>query len=249
MKLVRIDWPGPAPAAGLGGAGEVQVWIAGAIPDEATLARMALHLDPEERARAERFHRRADRDRFVFSRALLRERLAAYLGGAPAEVRFVYGRAGKPMLADRDGGRPPLVFNVTHTRELTLIALARDGELGIDAEPIQAGEAWAELAFRVLSGRERGELERLTPAVRPAAFLRAWTGKEALLKAVGLGLVNDLGALDLTLSPSEPVRLRAWKGGGELGSAWELGSFTPLPDHVATVAYREKPNARDHSVA
>ena len=49
----------------------------------------------------------------------------------------------KPMLATPEGAAPPLVFNVTHTRQLTLIALARSGELGIDAEPLAAGEAWS----------------------------------------------------------------------------------------------------------
>ena len=238
MKLVRCDWPAPVPAAGLDVAGVVHVWIAGGLPEAASLDRMAGALSGEECARAARFHQAVDRDRYRFSRALLREWLAGHLGVEPSDVALTCGPAGKPMLATTDGAAPPLVFNVTHTRQLTMIALARSGELGIDAEPLAAGEAWSELAGRVLSRREREELERLAPALRPAAFLRAWTGKEALLKAVGVGLMDELGDLDLEISPELPARLRAWLGHGERVDTWELESFTPVPDHVATVAYR-----------
>ena len=238
MKLRCIHWPVSPPVPALPEGDEIHVWVAAAIPETSALAEMASKLSPDEQERAARFHQAVDRDRYRFSRALLREWLSGHIGVGPSDVALTCGPAGKPMLATPEGAAPPLVFNVTHTRQLTLIALARSGELGIDAEPLAAGEAWSELAGRVLSRRERAELERLAPALRPAAFLRAWTGKEALLKAVGVGLMDELGDLDLEISPELPARLRAWLGHGERVDTWELESFTPVPDHVATVAYR-----------
>jgi hypothetical protein len=68
-------------------------------------------LDPESRdgyymefslqqERAERFHFERDRRRYAVGRGILRRLLGGYSSLPPAELRFVYGLHGKPLLPD-----------------------------------------------------------------------------------------------------------------------------------------------------
>ncbi|MFE9482387.1 4'-phosphopantetheinyl transferase family protein [Streptomyces spororaveus] len=67
-----------------------------------------------------------------------------------------------------------------------MIALSDHAVVGVDVERVPA---------RPLTGalhpEEEDELALLNPADRPAAFARAWTRKEAVLKALGAGLQTD----------------------------------------------------------
>lgn len=120
-------------------------------------------LDPlsaDERARAARFLRDEPRRRWQAGRAALRTVLGDYLGIAPAAVELRLGRRGKPALADPEAS---LRFNLSHSGELMLIALAQGREVGVDVERI---------------------------AERPPSFYAEWTRREALGKCFGGGLAE-----------------------------------------------------------
>ena len=93
------------------------------------------HLTPEERRRAARFVRAADRLRFAQTRAAARRLLGRRLGCCPADVPLAVGVHGKPFV-DEDPQRAP-VFNVSHSGVHALIALADPCgvlHLGVDIE-------------------------------------------------------------------------------------------------------------------
>jgi len=96
-------------------------------------------------------------------------------------------RHGKPALASPAG----LHFNVSHTTERLLVVVARDREVGVDAEPVARAGRLAATSRSWLAGPEATALERLPPQEREPALLRLWTFKEAYLKAVGIGLNGD----------------------------------------------------------
>ena len=92
-------------------------------------------------------------------------------------------------------------FNVSHTDGLYLIALAKGFEVGIDVErgwTADPGEL-AALVSRHFSPAERAWWESTVEADSMSAFLRIWTRKEAVLKASGVGLVNDLRSVETVL--------------------------------------------------
>jgi len=60
----------------------------------------------------------------------------------------------------------------------------------------------------VLSRGERAALARLALPERPAAFLRAWTRKEAWLKALGTGLAREPDTVEAGLHAAAPERMR-----------------------------------------
>ncbi|WP_084170262.1 4'-phosphopantetheinyl transferase family protein [Paraburkholderia ferrariae] len=153
------------------------------------------HLEPDERARALRYRHPADQARFAVTRSVLRELLGRYTGADPAALRFTSTARGKPILA----AFPDLFFNVSHCGAHALIAVSGCTRVGIDIERVDADLRWHELLDLVCTAAERAAIEAAPLAARADLFLRCWTAKEALLKAVGLGITEGLLKLTVDL--------------------------------------------------
>jgi 4'-phosphopantetheinyl transferase len=193
------------------------------IPLDVDDARARTLLSPHELARADRFVFPRDARRFTVCRAAVRAILAGYLGERPEEVRFAYGRRGKPVIAGRDD----LHFNVAHSGELALCAVSREGALGVDVEELRPVADCAQLAARVFSPAERAALAAVDGDPSPV-FLAGWTRKEAIVKAEGEGLHYPLEELTVTLG--EPPRVVAPAG------RWWLADLRPADGFVGALA-------------
>ena len=77
---------------------EIQVWLADLDRPPVPVERLALSLDPEERAKAARFRFDVHRHRFTVGRGLLRLLLGRMLDLPPERLVYRYGRKGKPFL-------------------------------------------------------------------------------------------------------------------------------------------------------
>ena len=180
MHLTPIEVPDGVQTEG------VQVWRADLDRPPVGREVLARTLSEDERARAARFHRPRDRDRFIAARGLLRVLLGNALGCPPQALRFRYNLYGKPALAaDSDGAR--LGFNLSHSDGAALFALAWSRDAGVDIECIRPQCAAESLAERYLPASQAAALRSLPPARRPAAFAQAWVRREAHLKALGTG--------------------------------------------------------------
>jgi 4'-phosphopantetheinyl transferase len=154
----------------------------------------ATWLDGQERARAGRYRFERDRRRYIDAHAVLRLLLSARAGVAPEHVAFEIGEWGKPRL------RPAAcAFSMSRSEDLVLVALADDGEIGADVERVRWLPDLDALAERCLTPVERAALAALPPAERNLAFMRAWTRKEACLKALGTGLRIEPSTFDVGL--------------------------------------------------
>lgn len=169
-------------------------------------------LSEDEKARAERFHRRADRVRMAAARAALRRHLARRLGCAPAALRFELGPNDKPRLRPRGGHKPAVTFNVSHCGEYALIAVSTApcvAALGVDIEQRRADLDLEELAEYAFTPSERAFLHRCKPCAGESgappgldyasAFFLTWVAKEAALKALGVGISEHLQTLSVRI--------------------------------------------------
>jgi 4'-phosphopantetheinyl transferase len=197
---------------------DVEVWIAhldSILPND--LIELRSSLDSSENNRAEQFHFERDRQPYIATRGLLRGLLGAALDTPPSALVFKYGPRGKPELA-RDNGNGVLRFNVSHVGGLAIFATAWNRHLGIDLEAMEHLAGTAEdlpaLAMRVLSRREFGIWRALPDdEIRGRALLRAWTRKEAFLKATGEGLSDQLRSIEIALdaaAPQSSLTMRNW---------------------------------------
>jgi 4'-phosphopantetheinyl transferase len=239
MRVAFHSGEDPAFAGGLGagpGSDEVAVWTA-VIPSEAAdWPAIAGPLSPDERARAGRFHAPEARRTFVFGRSLLRRLLAARLAVEPDSLSVDTQPGGKPFLL-RSASAADLRFNVSHSSAMIAIGLALGIEVGVDIERIQPMEDLPRLADRIFSARERAEWQALPEPLRLDAFFRAWTCKEAYVKATGEGLAGELSRIEVQFLPGQPVKLLRLPGDAEAGRRWAMHPIPLPPGYTGAVVF------------
>jgi 4'-phosphopantetheinyl transferase len=163
---------------------EAHIWSAGLHVQGSAFCACWDVLTPEETRLASSYRFAKDRREFVVTRAVLRQILAHYTGEAAADLCFDSSSSGKPVLRGRQG----LHFSVSHSSGLALLAIARN-PVGIDVEQTRSGILWQTAVGHYLSPREQSYVQALPVAARTVALHRCWTRKEAVLKALGTGLL------------------------------------------------------------
>lgn len=132
--------------------------------------------------------------------------------------------------------RPPTPcrISVSHTPGLAMLAVA-PFPVGIDVEAHRSVPV-ANITGQVLTPRERRTVlaEPDGPA-RTEAFLRCWTRKEAVLKAVGIGIVADLTTLESR--PEVPGPTRVTTGTPAPRTDWWVTEVSVPEGWTASVAY------------
>lgn len=233
-------WPTTASPPQLA-AGELHVWRARIDELAQQLAALRAALPPDERERAEQFRMPLSQARFIVARALTRWLIGHYLDVAPSAIRFAIGPIGKLHLPWPE----PLHFNATHSGQVVLVAIARDGDVGVDVEHLRPLPKFQELAERYYCQREIATLSVLPEEQRQRAFFLAWTRKEALLKGVGKGLTFPLCDVEVTLAPGEPAKLLQFGAVAGEHAPWKLAHLDPAEDYVGAVATTQ-PTTRLH---
>lgn len=176
-------------------------------------------LSTAERLRAGRFVFERDRRRYLAAHCFLRSVLSAHLGLPAQRIDYREGAFGKPELAPGLGG---CAFNMSHSDDVVVVAVAPQGEIGVDVELLRPVSDAQELAASNFTRAEQRELALTPPPLRDLAFLRGWTRKEACLKAVGCGLAIAPESFDAGLAPGERlVQLQARSGSAQV-RVWSL---------------------------
>lgn len=212
---------------------DMHVWKARVrdhLGDETLLGSL---LGDRERARAARFFACADRSRYIIAHGLVRRLLAFYVGRDPAELTFVEGDCGKPVLSGaRSNG--PLGFNISHSADIILVAIARCA-VGIDVEQWSRAFDVVNLARSMFSEAEQRELAATAPAEKRAAFFTGWTRKEAYVKATGLGFSAGLTTFDVSLDPHAAAPLLADRRSPNARVRWVMRDVPIDADYSASV--------------
>lgn len=197
----------------------------------ATSPGAAETLSEEERARAARFVFERDRGRYVNARAAARQVLGACLGIAASAVRFTYGEHGKPALGSPG---PPIRFNLSHSGDRAVVAVALGREVGVDLEGVRDDLDHSGIARGYFTPRERAAIESRTGPERAVAFFRCWVAKESYLKARGDGLSASLSAFEVDGSAHGDA-LR-WSSLDTDGRRWRVVPLPAAAGHVAALA-------------
>jgi 4'-phosphopantetheinyl transferase len=214
---------------------EVHVWRARLDAGLSDIGYFASTLAEDETERAARFHFDKHRHDYIIARGILRRLLGRYLEVGPDQLRFCYGEYGKPALAEGCGG-DWLRFNLSHSHNLALYAVARNREVGLDVEWVKKDFANEQIAERFFSEVETRALRALPRGLQDEAFFNCWTRKEAYIKARGEGLSMPLHTFDVSLIPGDPARLLASRVDSEEVSRWTLRNLTPGLGYVGAVA-------------
>jgi 4'-phosphopantetheinyl transferase len=147
--------------------------------------------------------------------------LSRYLDEAPETIELVSGEHGKPALADSRSG---LEFNLSHSGELTLIAVSATHPVGVDVESTGRRRDFVALARRELGADVVAVLEATAAERRGAIFYAAWARHEARAKCHGGGLggpppPGPVAVADLAVGEGYAAALAV---PGEQPPAWRL---------------------------
>lgn len=196
-------------------------------------------LSAEEDARFARFHDDRDRHAYLLAHALTRRALSSRAAIAPQEWTFAATEFGKPFVSSPAG--PRLEFNLSHTRDAVACAVARSHPVGVDVQADPGPGKIFSLAQHVFSERELATLLKLSPADRDRAATRLWTLKEALAKAVGIGIRLPFPKIDFCLESDQPPRLRSSPPEID-GANWRFACFEIGPEHWLSLAVPGPPD-------
>ena len=213
---------------------EAHVWWASLDASAAHVRRFAGLLSTDEARRGRSFHFERDQRRFVVGRGLLRTILGRYLGTDPRRLRFDYGRHGKPALAG-ELGVDGLRFNLAHSEDVAVFAVALGSEIGVDVECLRPVPDADRIAKDCFSARENAVYSAMGPGLRLRAFFDCWTRKEAFVKAIGDGLTHPLDTFDVSLAPDEPARLVQVHGDLQATARWSLQALDGGPHCAAAL--------------
>lgn len=152
------------------------------------------------------------RRRWVNGRAALRGILGSYNHSEP----LVFERTCRSCGA-HDHGKPELKghrecqFSMSRAGRWAVVAVTRDVSIGIDIVDQARDIDWVEVGNLAFTARERIELDAAHPPWPTRRARQLWARKEAVAKALGLGLALDLVHRHLGAGEFDP----RWRAGGD----------------------------------
>ena len=209
-------------------------------------------LDEAEMARASTFRSPALRDSFLAGRIALRLHISALTGDSPGSLEADYfcptcNRQGHGIPRYGLTSRPGLLrVSLSRSGSWCVIAAALDNRIagiGVDIENGSAADfdGFASLA---MTANERGQLEKVAPALKDRFQTRLWVRKEAVLKALGTGLAKAPSLIDVSAPTPEGL------SGPPATALWTTEDISPasvdLPEEfVAAIATRQRSDVQE----
>ena len=217
---------------------DIHIWLTRKSLIPAALVRDYYGLmDELQRARNLRFSRQDLRDSDAITRALQRTVLSKYADISPSELVFSKAAAGKPYISAPNTN---LSFNLSHTSEWIVCAVARHPFIGIDIEHCERKVALVPLAERFFSHQEYQDLLRLAAVKQKNRFFDYWTLKEAYIKARGEGIALGLNRFGFEFASNDKIGLYCDRELQDTPQLWHFGLSSSQGDHRMALALKPR---------
>ncbi|MFP6808179.1 MAG: 4'-phosphopantetheinyl transferase superfamily protein [Pseudomonadales bacterium] len=201
------------------------------------------HLSEDELLRAGKFVFPIDRNTFARSRSALRIILSRYLECTAADIVFQYNEQGRPSLTGDQFGQ--IAFNLSHIRELALIAVTTNCKIGVDLIRLHQdnGRAldWIPIARRSFSRDEQRHLFNLPKENQEPMFHRIWGQKEAYTKAIGEGFQYGFQKFSVAVNGAGETALISDDVNPQSIVRWTLTEIDAGDEYLAIVAHDGAP--------
>ena len=220
--------------------GEANVLHVDLHPDPSREDQASQWLDVRERRQRDKIINPGRRRQFTLCRAALRAILGSELGCPSEELKFGTSYYGKPFAIV--GGHPhPISFNVSHSSKSGIIALAPEGRLGVDVEDLAPRNNMELLAEAAFTASEQIDLGSVDGSEKLRLFFRIWTMKEALIKAVGMGLSLDMSSFEIPGAMRRGTADSVFSFPQAPSVYWRLESISNR-DYCAAIAHEIRPD-------
>ncbi len=171
-------------------------------------------------------------------RFYLRLLLGAYLGIPGKDIHITRRIKGRLEL-DSTRSNAELNFSVARSNGCYLIGISSGAIIGVDLEIAarRSGKPM-ELARRYFSQDETVALSALNEDELHRAFMHAWACKEAIVKASGMGIANQLCRFSVDVNPDNPPSVLNMLDDDH--TAWKLAMAEPAKGAIAAIAVRQQ---------
>lgn len=172
---------------------------------------------------------------FLISRWLSKNLLASLLQTSAVAILTRKGNLGKPFLEEQQNSLK-IDFNISHTKDVTLVGIAQGMQIGVDVEKIAEKKNSADIAARffnpeeskwIAAGADRHEQLR--------RFFRMWSMKEAVIKTVGGGVFRNIHQIWFQEEQSV-LALQSSTEPWSVSNKWRLFEFDEIPHHACSIA-------------
>jgi 4'-phosphopantetheinyl transferase len=216
-------------------AGEVQLWRIDLADATGLQNHLTTRLSPSEQLHASRYRLEQAQVHFSVGRACLRALLGNVSGLDPVSIAITTGVHGKPESPNLNGQR--VDFNVAHSKDTILVALSRNGGVGVDVEYYDRPTDIMDVAKHNFTVTETASLEAIAdPETRHQTFYRYWTRKEAVLKADGRGLIASLASFDVSFESLHQHPIRMSESKEDQGKCFFVSDLTLGIEAAAAIA-------------
>ncbi len=152
---------------------------------QSAIEKFANILSDAERERANRYHFLKDKNRFIICRSLLKVLLAEYISLPVDSMILDIDPNKKPYLSSH----PTVFFNVSHSGDYALIGISNH-PIGIDIEFVNESFNYKEILPNIFNSVEIDDINQSKK--KHTTFFQYWTRKEAIVKAIGKGIDDDI---------------------------------------------------------
>lgn len=200
-------------------------------------------LDSTELIQARNIKNERQQHRYVQTHGLLRALLAKIIHTKPDVIKIGRGQYGKPYLPDY----PEWTFNLSHSDNYLVMAIAQDCHLGVDVEICKDRKNFVGLVDKCFAESEATYWRQLSSVHKTREFYRFWTAKEAFVKATGRGI--SLGLKQCVLDAHIPRQFTSVPLEYGPPETWRLYDLDLAPETSAALVINQKSQIRVNDLA
>ncbi|NDD58831.1 MAG: 4'-phosphopantetheinyl transferase superfamily protein [Chlamydiae bacterium] len=152
-------------------------------------------LDANELKQLGMFQKEKNKEDFILRHGILHELLSAYVGPILSR-NLKLNPMNKPFL-----DKEKISFNISSSNDFILIGFVKEANIGVDIEIIHPPLMFDHIISECFSENEKYSIAKEQDPMR--LFFQYWNAKEAILKALGTGILFPLSQLDCSALKNE----------------------------------------------
>jgi 4'-phosphopantetheinyl transferase len=197
-------------------------------------------LSTQDLQRVERYQFIEHKKQLLMGRYLTRTVLSRYGQFSAGDWRFENNEYGKPFIATAqlEEMAEPLFFNLSHSQNKLVLAIAQHELLGIDIEYGLKPRRVEKIANRYFSNSEIEGFRGLEKALIQKRFYDLWSLKEAYIKACGMGLAIPLNHFSFSFQSESKVEIEFHKERTDDPALWQFWEIDSEPGYHLSLAVK-----------
>ncbi|MBX4266846.1 4'-phosphopantetheinyl transferase family protein [Clostridium estertheticum] len=136
---------------------------------------------------------------FCLRKGITRIILSSFLNMKPNEIKYSRNVYGRPFISN--SYYKDFRFNISHSKEYLFVGIATKGDIGVDIEKTNLKLRYSLLAESVFSPKELVMYNNYNELNKLCSFYKAWVQKEAISKALGVGISIGFNSFSVNIDP------------------------------------------------